>query len=56
MNIISIIILVIVVLLAIGVLTYVAHDRGSSMCVGCHGDCANCDSKIEQEEKKEDGK
>lgn len=50
MNIASIIILVIIVLLSIGVLTYVAHDRGSSMCAGCHGDCANCDSKIEQKE------
>ncbi len=45
MNAISIVILVIIVIVSIFVLTYAAHDRGSSMCSGCHGDCANCESK-----------
>lgn len=45
LNWISILILILIVALAIFVLTYVAHDRGSSMCAGCHGDCANCKKK-----------
>ncbi len=53
MNVVSIVILILIVVAAIFVLTYVAHDRGSSMCAGCHGDCANCESrkKGEKEEK-----
>lgn len=38
MNPISVLILVLIVVAAIFVITYVAHDRGSSMCSGCHGD------------------
>ena len=45
MNPISVLILVLIVVAAIFVITYVAHDRGSSMCSGCHGDCANCGKK-----------
>ena len=43
-------ILVLIVVAAIFVITYVAHDRGSSMCSGCHGDCANCGKKPKKEE------
>lgn len=52
MNAVSILILIVIVVVAIFVLTYVAHDRGSSMCSGCHGDCANCESKKKVEEKE----
>ncbi len=45
MNIASILILILIVVVAIFALTYVAHDRGDSMCGGCHGDCAHCDNK-----------
>lgn len=48
MNWVSILILVLVVVLAIFVLAFVAHDRGSSMCAGCHGDCEKCGKKEEQ--------
>lgn len=51
MNLVSIIILIVVVIAAIFILTFVAHDRGSSMCAGCHGDCANCESKKKVEQK-----
>ena len=54
MNWISIVILILIVVAAIFVLTYVAHDRGSSMCAGCHGDCEKCGKKKEDavEEQK----
>ena len=51
MNLVSVIILIVVIIAAIFLLTFVAHDRGSSMCAGCHGDCANCESKKKVEEK-----
>ncbi|HCI65303.1 MAG TPA: hypothetical protein DER12_01520 [Lachnospiraceae bacterium] len=50
LNPISVLILVLIVVAAIFVITYVAHDRGSSMCSGCHGDCANCGKKPKKEE------
>lgn len=55
MNLISIIILIVIVVAAIFLLTYVAHDRGSSMCAGCHGDCSRCEGKkrVEQKDKRE---
>lgn len=53
MNLVSIIILLIIIVAAIFLLTYVAHDRGSSMCAGCHGDCANCASKKKEEDQSE---
>ena len=52
MNPISVLILVLIVVAAIFVITYVAHDRGSSMCSGCHGDCANCGKKPKNKYKK----
>ncbi len=52
MNVVSIVILVLIVIAAIFVLTYVAHDRGSSMCAGCHGDCANCEGRKKGEKKE----
>lgn len=51
MNLVSVIILILVIIAAIFILTFVAHDRGSSMCAGCHGDCANCESKKKVEQK-----
>lgn len=51
MNLVSIIILILVIIAAIFILTFVAHDRGSSMCAGCHGDCENCGSRKKVEEK-----
>ena len=52
MNPISVLILVLIVVAAIFVITYVAHDRGSSMCSGCHGDCANLLPKAEKKAEK----
>jgi len=52
LNPISVLILVLIVVAAIFVITYVAHDRGSSMCSGCHGDCANLWQKAEKEIEK----
>lgn len=51
MNPISVLILVLIVVAAMFVITYVAHDRGSSMCSGCHGDCANCGKKPKKKNK-----
>ena len=51
MNLVSVIILIVVIIAAIFILTYVAHDRGASMCAGCHGDCANCEGKKQAEQK-----
>lgn len=45
MNVVSVLIIIAIVIVAIFVLTYVAHDRGDSMCAGCHGDCSHCESK-----------
>lgn len=52
MNVVSILILIVIVVVAIFVLTYVAHDRGSSMCSGCHGDCANCEGRKSATDKQ----
>lgn len=52
MNVVSILILIAIVIVAVFVLTYVAHDRGESMCAGCHGDCNHCESKKKVEEKE----
>lgn len=51
MNLVSVILLILIIIAAIFILTYVAHERGSSMCAGCHGDCANCESKKKAEQK-----
>lgn len=53
MNLVSIIILIVIIIAAIFLLTYVAHDRGSSMCAGCHGDCSRCESKKKVEDQSE---
>ncbi len=52
MNWISVIILIVIVIAAIFILTYVAHKDGSSMCGGCHGDCANCKEKRKNVKKE----
>lgn len=52
MNVVGIVIVVIIIIVSIFILTYVAHERGSSMCAGCHGDCANCESKKKAEQKE----
>lgn len=51
MNVVGIVIVVVIIIVSIFILTYVAHERGSSMCAGCHGDCANCESKKKEEQK-----
>lgn len=52
MNWISILILLLIIIAAIFVLTYVAHDRDSSMCGGCHGDCTKCKGKEKKSEQE----
>lgn len=54
MNLVSVILLIVIIIAAIFVLTFVAHDRGSSMCAGCHGDCSNCESRKKAEQKEGD--
>lgn len=49
MNIVGIVLVVLIIIVAIFLLTYVAHDRGESMCAGCHGDCENCEEKKKDE-------